>query len=92
MIREAAATLAWANPHMPDALEHILISHHGELEYAAAMVPKSLEAITVYYFDNLSAKLNMIRTFIAADSEPGDFTGWEPNHGRRFFKGTFQED
>jgi len=92
MIREAAAKLSWPDPRMPDALEHILISHHGELEYAAAMVPKSLEAIAVYYFDNLSAKLNMIRTFIASDNEPGDFTGWEPNHGRRFFKGTFQED
>ena len=92
MVREAATQLSWPDPNMPDALEHILISHHGELEYAAAMVPKSLEAIAVYYFDNLSAKLNMIRTFIAADNEPGDFTGWEPNLGRRFFKGALQED
>ncbi len=87
MIREAAAKQAWPDPRLPDLLEHILISHHGELEYAAAMVPKTSEAIAVYHFDNLSAKLNMIRMHIAADNQPGDFTDWEPNLGRRFFKG-----
>ena len=90
MIREAAAKRTWPDPRLPDLLEHILISHHGELEYAAAMVPKSLEAIAVYYFDNLSAKLNMVRTFVATDNESGDFTDWEPNFGRRFFKGRLE--
>ena len=89
MIREAAAKQSWPDPRLPDALEHILISHHGELEYAAAMVPKSREAIAIYYLDNLSAKLNQIQTFIAADNEPGDFTDWEKDFKRRFFKGTF---
>ena len=91
MIREAAARQSWADARLVDALEHILISHHGELEYAAAMVPKSLEAITIYYFDNLSAKLNMIRTFISSDNEAGDFTDWEPNFGRRFFKADLED-
>jgi len=92
MVRAAAARLPWEDPRMPSLLEHILISHHGELEYAAAMVPKTPEAIAVYHFDNLSAKLNMIRTHIGADNEPGDFTNWEPNFARRFFKGELRED
>ena len=92
MIREAAIGMTWPDPRMPDLLEHILISHHGELEYAAAMVPKTSEAIAVYHFDNLSAKLNMIRMHIGSDSKPGDFTDWEPNFGRRFFKGELRDD
>ena len=92
MIREAAAKLSWPDPRLPDLLEHILISHHGELEYAAAMVPKTSEAIAVYHFDNLSAKLNMIRMHIGADNEPGDFTDWESNFGRRFFKGALRNE
>jgi len=87
MVREAAMRQTWPDPRLPDLLEHILISHHGELEYAAAMVPKSPEAIAVYHFDNLSAKLNMIRMHIDSDNESGDFTDWESNFGRRFFKG-----
>jgi 3'-5' exoribonuclease len=92
MVRAAAATLSWPDPRLPDLLEHILISHHGELEYAAAMVPKTSEAIAVYHFDNLSAKLNMIRMHIGADNEPGDFTNWETNFGRRFFKGDLRDE
>ncbi len=92
MAREAAAKLSWPDPRLLDLLEHILISHHGELQYAAAMVPKSSEAIAVYHFDNLSAKLNMVRMHISADNTPGDFTDWEPNFGRRFFKGALRDD
>ncbi len=88
MIRKQSEAISWTDPRIPLLLEHILISHHGELEYAAAMVPKSPEAIAVYHFDNLSAKLNMIKTHIASDSEEGDFTDWERNMARRFFKGT----
>ncbi len=86
MVREAAQHRPWPDLRLPVLLEHILISHHGELEYGAALVPKSMEAIAVYYFDNLSAKLNMVRGFVVSDSSPGDFSDWEPNFGRRFFK------
>jgi len=87
MVRDAAQSVSWPDERLPRLLEHILISHHGELEYAAAMVPKIPEAIAVYHFDNLSAKLNMVRMHIEHDSEMGDFTDWERSLGRRFFKG-----
>jgi len=92
MVREEAQKYTWPDPRFPELLAHILIAHHGELEYAAAMVPKTAEAITVYHFDNLSAKLNMIRTHIAGDAEEGDFTDWDRTLERRFFKGRLQED
>ncbi len=87
MVRDEAKNITWSDDRLPQLLEHILISHHGELEYAAAMVPKTAEAIAVYHFDNLSAKLNMVKMHIQSDSEPGDFTDWERNFGRRLFKG-----
>jgi len=87
MIREEAQSITWTDERLPKLMEHILISHHGELEYAAAMVPKTAEAIAIYHFDNLSAKLNMLHTHIQNDSEEGDFTDWERNFERRFFKG-----
>jgi 3'-5' exoribonuclease len=87
MVRDAAKSMAWTDGRLPKLLEHILISHHGELQYAAAMVPKTAEAIAVYHFDNLSAKLNMVRFHIENDSETGDFTDWERHLERRLFKG-----
>jgi len=87
MVREAARSISWDNPHIPDLLEHIIISHHGELEFGAAIVPKTAEAIAVYYFDNLSARLNMIKMHIARDNEDGFFTDWHNLLQRKFFKG-----
>ena len=91
MVHTAAASVSWPDPRLPQLLEHIIVSHHGELEYAAAMVPKIPEALVVYYFDNLSAKLNTIRAHIATDPTDGDFTDWERTMARRFFKGKLTE-
>ena len=87
MVREAAAKLQWPDPRLPELLEHMIVSHHGELEYAAAMVPKTPEAIVVYYMDNISAKINTICGHIDTDPTDGDFTDWERTLSRRFFKG-----
>ncbi len=40
-------------------LQHIILSHHGQLEYGAAKLPSTPEAIAVSILDNLDAKLNM---------------------------------
>jgi 3'-5' exoribonuclease len=87
IVRSAAQAMEWPDPRVPGLLEHILISHHGELEYGAAIPPKTAEAIVVYHFDNLSAKLSMMRSHIAADTEEGDFTAREWHLDRRLFKG-----
>jgi len=87
MVHEAAKRISWDDQHIPELLEHIIISHHGELEFGAAIVPKTAEAIAVYYFDNLSARLNMVKMHIAQDNEQGNFTNWHNLLGRKFFKG-----
>ncbi len=87
MVREAARKVDWPDEKLPELLEHIIVSHHGELEFGSAILPKTPEAICVYHFDNLSAKLNMIRLHIERDSETGDFTDWHRLLGRKFFKG-----
>ncbi|NIA03500.1 MAG: HD domain-containing protein [Nitrospirae bacterium] len=87
MVRDAAKTISWPDPHIPELVEHIIISHHGELEFGAAIVPKTAEAIAIYYFDNLSARLNMISMHVEGDNEEGDFTDWHALLGRKFFKG-----
>ncbi len=88
MVRQAAEHISWPNPQTQELLEHIIISHHGELEFGAAIVPKTAEAIAVYYFDNLSARLNMLKMHISKDSEEGDFTDWHALLQRKFFKGS----
>lgn len=37
-------------------LEHLLLSHHGKLEFGAPVAPMTLEAEIIHYADNASAK------------------------------------
>ncbi len=87
IVRDAAHKIEWSDSRLPELLEHIIISHHGALEFGAAVLPKTAEAIAVYYFDNLSAQLNMVKMHITQDNEQGDFTDWHGLLKRKLFKG-----
>jgi 3'-5' exoribonuclease len=91
LVRDAAKGFEWPDPRLPLLLEHTLVSHHGELEYGAAVLPKIPEAVCVYHLDNLSAKLNMMKSHTASDAQEGDFTAWSPDLGRRVFKADLLE-
>ncbi len=74
-------------------LRHILLSHHGVLEYGSPKRPKTLEALIVHYMDDLDAKVNAFQETIreARDSE----SDWTPYHrlfDRYIYKGRRQGD
>jgi 3'-5' exoribonuclease len=52
-------------------LLHLILSHQGKLEYASPVVPKTLEAITLYQADELSAKVNAYKNVIVNEIKPG---------------------
>ncbi len=41
-------------------LRHIILSHHGELEYASPVVPQMPEAFVLYYCDEIDSKMGAI--------------------------------
>jgi 3'-5' exoribonuclease len=64
MLRSKFAAIRTAGGEMlPPAaqtvLEHIVVSHHGQLEFGAAKLPSTPEAIFVAMLDNLDAKTAM---------------------------------
>lgn len=65
-------------PDFPENLKnnllHLVLSHQGKLEYASPVVPKILEAITLYQADELSAKVNAYKNVINNEIKPG--TNW----------------
>lgn len=42
-------------PELSDLLMHMLLSHHGQKEYGAPIVPMTAEACALHYADNLDA-------------------------------------
>jgi 3'-5' exoribonuclease len=52
-------------------LKHIILSHHGQHEFGAAVLPQTREALFVHLIDNLDAKMQMVRYALDRLS-PGD--------------------
>lgn len=69
-------------------LQHMIVSHHGSLEFGSAKVPMTPEAIALHYLDNLDAK---VHTFVRDIEEDRKSTSaWTPfsqSLQRRLFKG-----
>jgi len=68
-------------PHFPPKLrslvEHMIVSHHGELEFGSPKVPIFAEALLFHHLDNLDSKMEALRCALKRDhSVEGDFTGW----------------
>ena len=55
-------------------LKHLIISHHGEYEFGSPKKPKIIEALALYYLDEMDAKLNGIGGFI--ERHATEDTGW----------------
>jgi len=73
-------------------LRHILLSHHGTLEYGSPKRPKTIEALIVNFIDDLDAKMNAFGEFI---SSSGDESSWTPYHRlleRFIYRGQEPED
>ena len=68
-------------------IKHLILAHHGELEYGSPKRPKCLEALVVHYIDDLDSKINAIHRFIEQDLTPGKWTGLNKMYERYFFKG-----
>ena len=56
---------------LKNCLLHIVLSHQGKLEYASPVVPKTLEAITLYQADELSAKVNAYKNALSTQTKAG---------------------
>ncbi len=68
------------------ALEHIVLSHHGEPEFGAAVTPRTPEAILVNMIDNLDAKTQMALDAVASPTEEGNWTDFHRAFGGKLYR------
>ena len=74
-------------PDLQEHLRHLVLSHHGELEFGAVRQPQTPEAIALHYADNLDAKLAQCRAlFGALDGEGPGWTPWQATLGRPLYR------
>jgi len=59
-------------------LRHIILSHHGTLEFGSPKRPKTLEALIVHFMDDMDAKVNAFQEYIRQSGDQE--SSWTPYH------------
>lgn len=78
-----------------DVLKHIVLSHHGKLEYGSPKLPMLPEAVVVAMIDDLDSKMNTISQFLKNEIQnvPADekWSHYHPGFERYFFLDYFRK-
>ncbi|MDQ7778373.1 MAG: HD domain-containing protein [Planctomycetota bacterium] len=92
MIETRARTLAGFPHQLLNLLKHMVLSHHGTLEWGSPVLPCTMEAIALHYLDNLDAKMNafVIETNRIRDPERR-WSDWSRMFERELYRGAVKE-
>lgn len=74
LVEKKASRIFGFPDELKDLCKHIILSHHGKLEFGSPKTPAFLEAFIVAAVDDLDSKINTISQFI--DGERGSGESW----------------
>ncbi len=82
-------------PNFPSELRlhllHIILAHHGKLEFGSPVLPKTPEALLVHYLDDLDGKLeNMFKAM--EESGSGNWSAYSRSLERMIYKSRWPQD
>lgn len=79
---------------LKDILKHIVLSHHGKIEYGSAKLPMLPEAIVVSVVDDLDSKMNTLFHFLKGEAQevPANekWSHYHPGFERYFYLDFFR--
>ncbi len=74
-------------PKLRVLIEHLIVSHHGELAFGSPKTPMFLEAMLLHHLDNLDSKMESMRQHAKKDkSLTGVWTAYLPSMERTILK------
>ncbi len=73
-----AAIQSHLEAFLQERLEHIILSHQGEMEWGAASMAATPEAVFVSMIDNLDAKMGMVQQALRSTPKNEPFSDWLP--------------
>jgi 3'-5' exoribonuclease len=80
MIEKKLAVLPDFPPNLRILVEHMVLSHHGKLEFGSPKLPMIPEAVLLNFLDDLDAKMHTMRAEFerheAQGAQPGEMTDW----------------
>ncbi len=78
-------------PEQAMVLKHMILSHHGELEYGSPKRPKTVEAVLLHFAENMDAKVTAANDAIGELREGARWTDYQRMFERYLFSGKFDK-
>lgn len=93
MVERAVASLDGGSDRriLHDSLIHLLVSHHGIMEWGSPVEPLTLEACILHHADNLDAQVTKFLTVIRGEPRPVEWSAFDPGLGRSVYLGPEEE-
>ncbi len=77
MVAEKLRAIPDFPPQLRSLVEHMILSHHGHLEFGSPKLPLFPEALALHYLDDLDSKMECMRALIENDRQlEGCFTAY----------------
>jgi 3'-5' exoribonuclease len=74
-------------PRLRTLVEHMILSHHGQLEYGSPKLPQFPEALLLHYLDDVDSKMECMRALLENDRQvDGCFTAYNTAISRTVLK------
>lgn len=72
MVREKIRAIAGFPAPLATLVEHMILSHHGALEFGSPCVPQVREAVALHFLDDMDSKVAAMRSTLEAGAgQPG---------------------
>ncbi|HHV93207.1 MAG TPA: HD domain-containing protein [Firmicutes bacterium] len=86
-VTEAIAGIEGFSEEKALRLRHMLLSHHGQLEWGSPKEPQTLEACILHHCDNLDSEVSKFAEVLAAAGQGERWTPYDSRLGRSLFAG-----
>jgi 3'-5' exoribonuclease len=87
MVQEKMRQIPGFPAELKGQIEHMILSHHGKVEFGSPKEPVFPEALLVHFLDEIDSKLEAMRVQYATDQDrPGDWTARNPALRRELLK------
>jgi 3'-5' exoribonuclease len=86
ILRKKIEAIEGFPPPLAVALEHIVLSHHGQYEFGSPTLPAIREAVVFHYLDDLDSKMGAMRSTIEAPTGQEEWTEWNQSLSRHLLR------
>jgi 3'-5' exoribonuclease len=89
LVDQICGQLSGFPPEKAMLVKHMILSHHGELEYGSPKRPKTLEAVLLHFVENMDAKVTAFNDAVGELPEGVRWTEYQRMFDRYLFSGKF---